>query len=97
MKGDFHQFKGNSGKEPLQSVSKKANHSNGFTKGNKAVAEFAASPQGTYFSSILNNITMCALFHTNVKSTSKLCICVRTYIHVSLKIIDNTVFYLLLN
>ena len=41
---DFNVSQLPTGKEPLPSISDKANHSNGFTKGNRARAEFATSP-----------------------------------------------------
>ena len=41
MKQSFLPSSGLTGREPLPSVSHKANHSNGFTKGNQATADFA--------------------------------------------------------
>ena len=41
MKQSFLPSSGLTGREPLPSVSYKANHSNGFTKGNQATADFA--------------------------------------------------------
>lgn len=43
MKQSFLPSSGVTGREPLPSVSRKANHSNGFTKGNQATADFATS------------------------------------------------------
>jgi hypothetical protein len=41
---DFYATRLPTGKEPLPSISDKANNSNGFTKGNRARADFATSP-----------------------------------------------------